>query len=149
MAHTHPRRLPIRAFPTRGAHSVIGGIGTFAPERILTNADLEKIVDTSDQWITERTGMKERRIAPSGTASWELGTQAAERALADAGVRPEDVDLIMVASSAPDAPFPSMACRVQEQLGLSNAWAFDLLAACTGLLYEVQIADAMIASGRA
>ncbi|MGH7918731.1 MAG: beta-ketoacyl-ACP synthase III [Candidatus Dormibacteraceae bacterium] len=116
---------------------------------MLTNADLEKIVDTSDQWITERTGMKERRIAPSGTASWELGTQAAERALADAGVEPGDIDLVMVASSAPDAPFPSMACRVQEQLGLSNAWAFDLLAACTGLLYEVQIADAMIASGRA
>ena len=115
----------------------------------MTNADLEQIVDTSDQWITERTGMKERHVAQPGTASWELGVHAAERALADARVAPEEVDLVMVASSAPDAPFPSMACRIQEQLGLTNAWAFDLLAACTGLLYELQIADAMIAGGRA
>jgi 3-oxoacyl-[acyl-carrier-protein] synthase-3 len=149
VAHTHPSRLPIRAFRTQGMHSTIAGIGTYVPERVLTNADLEKIVDTSDQWITERTGMKERHLAQAGTASWELGVHAGERALADAGVAPEEVDLVMVASSAPDAPFPSMACRVQEQLGLTNAWAFDLLAACTGLLYELQIADAMIASGRA
>lgn len=147
--HTHPSRLPIRAFPTRGTHSVIAGIGTFAPERVLTNQDLERIVDTSDRWIHERTGMRERHVAEAGTASWELGTHAAERALAAADVQPEQIDLIMVASSAPDAPFPSMACRIQEQLGLQNAWAFDLLAACTGLLYEVQIADVMIASGRA
>ncbi|MFZ0217789.1 MAG: beta-ketoacyl-ACP synthase III [Candidatus Dormiibacterota bacterium] len=147
--HTHPSRLPIRAFPTRGTHSVIAGVGTFVPERVLTNGDLEKIVDTSDRWIVERTGMRERHVAETGTASWELGALAAGRALAAAGVAPSQVDLIMVASSAPDAPFPSMACRIQEQLGLDNAWAFDLLAACTGLLYELQIADAMIASGRA
>lgn len=128
---------------------MIAGIGTYTPERVLTNGDLEQIVDTTDQWITERTGMKERHVAQPGTASWELGVHAAERALEDAGVRAEDVDLVMVASSAPDAPFPSMACRIQEQIGLVNAWAFDLLAACTGLLYELQIADSMIASGRA
>jgi 3-oxoacyl-[acyl-carrier-protein] synthase-3 len=124
------------------------GIGVYLPDRILTNAELEQMVETSDAWIVERTGIRERRMAPPGTASWELGVAAGRQALAAAGVGPEEVDLVMVASSSPDAPFPSMACRIQECLGLTNAWAFDLLAACTGLLYEVAVADAMIASGR-
>jgi 3-oxoacyl-(acyl-carrier-protein) synthase III len=147
--HTHPSRLAVRAFPTHGRVSTIAGIGVHVPSRVLTNADLERMMDTSDRWIVERTGIRERHIADPGTASWELGTLAAGRALDSAGVEPGDVDLVMVASSSPDAPFPSMACRVQERLGLENAWSFDPLAACTGLLYEVSIADAMIASGRA
>ena len=147
--HTHPSRLAVRAFPTRGRVSTVAGVGVHVPPRVLTNAELEQMMDTSDRWIVERTGIHERHVAEPGTASWELGALAGRRALDAAGVAPTDVDLVMVASSSPDAPFPSMACRVQERLGLENAWAFDLLAACTGLLYETAIADAMIASGRA
>ncbi|MGH7903994.1 MAG: beta-ketoacyl-ACP synthase III [Candidatus Dormibacteraceae bacterium] len=147
--HTRPGQIPLRARPTLGARSVLAGIGVHLPERVLANADLEKVVDTSDRWIQERTGIRERRLAEPGTATFELAEEAGRRALDAAGLAPEAIDLVMVASSSPDAPFPPMACRVQERLGLVNAWAFDLLAACTGLLYEVAIADSMIASGRA
>jgi len=125
------------------------GLGVELPSRIVTNHDLERMVDTTDAWITKRTGIRQRHLAEPGTATWQLATVAARAALKEAGVRPEEVDLVMVASSSPDAPFPPMACRVQEQLGANNAWAFDMLAACTGLLYELSIADAMIATGRA
>ena len=139
----------MRAFATRGRPSTIAGLGVHLPSRVLANAELERMVDTSDRWIVDRTGIRARHIAEPGTATWELATAAAADALRSAGVAPAAVDLVMVASSSPDAPFPAMACRVQEQLGADGAWAFDLLAACTGLLYEVSIADAMIASGRA
>ncbi|MGH7860946.1 MAG: beta-ketoacyl-ACP synthase III [Candidatus Dormibacteraceae bacterium] len=141
--------LPIRAFANRGRASVIVGLGVELPPRIVTNHDLERMVDTTDAWITKRTGIRQRHLAEPGTATWQLATAAARAALKEAGVRPEEVDLVMVASSSPDGPFPPMACRVQEQLGAHNAWAFDMLAACTGLLYELSIADAMIATGRA
>lgn len=139
----------MRAFATAGRRSAIGGLGVHLPPRVLSNADLERTVNTSDRWIVERTGIRQRRIAEPGTATWELATAAAADALRSAGVAPEAVDLVMVASSSPDAPFPAMACRVQEQIGADRAWAFDLLAACTGLLYELSIADAMVATGRA
>ncbi|HZV49329.1 MAG TPA: beta-ketoacyl-ACP synthase III [Candidatus Dormibacteraeota bacterium] len=139
----------MRAFPTLGRQTAILGLGVHVPERVLGNAELERMVDTSDEWIVERTGIRERHVAEPGTASFELAVKAGREALDAAGVEPEAIDLVMVASSSPDAPFPAMACRVQECLGLVNAWAFDLLAACTGLLYELAIADAMIASGRA
>lgn len=147
--HVHPTALPIRAFPTRGRSSAILGLGVHVPERVVTNVELERQVDTSDEWIVERTGIHERRFAPPGTAAWQLATEAAGDALRSAGVAPDSVDLVMVASSSPDAPFPAMAARVQEHIGAVRAWTFDLLAACTGLLYELAIADSMIASGRA
>lgn len=107
------------------------------------------MVDTSDQWITERTGIKRRHIAEPGTPTFELATEAARRSLAAAAVRPEELDMILVATSSPDRPFPTVACRVQEQLGVPGACAIDLLAACTGFIYALSTADAYIASGRA
>ncbi|MGH7760213.1 MAG: beta-ketoacyl-ACP synthase III [Candidatus Dormibacteraceae bacterium] len=124
------------------------GLGTCVPDRVLTNAHLERTVATSDQWITVRTGIRRRHIAEPGTASFELGTVAAERALAAAGLSSRDIDMVIVASSSPDAPFPPMACRIQERIGAQRAVAFDLLAACTGWLYGVSIVDAQIAAGR-
>lgn len=137
-----------RAYLSSGQPSAIVGLGKCVPERVLTNAELESFLDTSDQWITERTGIKRRHIAPSGTASFELGAVAAERALASAGVAARDIDLVIVASSSPDAPFPPMACRIQELIGADRATGYDLLAACTGWLYGVSIADTQIAGRR-
>ncbi|HKC18179.1 MAG TPA: beta-ketoacyl-ACP synthase III [Candidatus Dormibacteraeota bacterium] len=150
MATARPlvRDAAIRAFATRGRRSAIIGLGACVPDRVLTNADLEQTVDTSDQWITERTGIRRRHIAEPGTASFELGVVAARRSLSAAGLTGADIDLVIVASSSPDAPFPPMACRIQEHIGAERATAFDLLAACTGWLDGVSIADAQIAAGR-
>jgi 3-oxoacyl-[acyl-carrier-protein] synthase-3 len=144
-----PQDIPVRAFSARGQRSAVAGLAAHVPERVMANAELERLIETSDAWIVERTGIRERHVAEPGTATFELGVVAGRAALEAADVSPADVDLVMVASSSPDAPFPSMACRVQERLGTVNAWAFDLLAACTGLLYEAAIADSMIACGRA
>jgi 3-oxoacyl-[acyl-carrier-protein] synthase-3 len=141
--------VPLRAYAARGRPSAIFGLGVHAPDKVLSNADLEKIVETSDQWITERTGIKSRHIAEPGTTTFELATRAAERAIEAAGISAADLDMILVATSSPDGPFPSVACRVQEQLGVPGACAYDLLAACTGFVYGLSTADAYIASGRA
>jgi 3-oxoacyl-[acyl-carrier-protein] synthase-3 len=141
--------LPLRAFRPQGRAAAITGIGAYVPNQVVTNLDLEQMVDTSDQWIRERTGIKRRRIAEPGTPTFELATQAARKALEKARVRPEDIDLILVATSSPDGPFPSIACRVQEQLGVPGAPAFDLLAACTGFVYGLSVAESYIASERA
>lgn len=125
----------------------IVGTGSFLPERILTNQDLEKMVDTSDDWITTRTGIKERRIADKDTATSDLATKAAQNALLKAGMEASEIDLIIVATITPDMNFPSTACIVQSNIKACNAVAFDLGAACTGFIYAVVTANQFISSG--
>ncbi len=125
----------------------IVGTGCYLPERVLTNLDLEKIVDTSDDWIYTRTGMKERRIAAPEESTSDLAANAAKKAIADAGISVESVDLIIVATMTPDMQMPSTACRVQDKIGAKNAYCYDLSAACTGLLYAIQTAKAQIETG--
>lgn len=129
--------------------AVIRGLGAYVPERILTNKDLESIVDTTDEWIQTRTGIRERRIADPSQASSDLAVNAARDALDMAGWTPQDVDVIMVATVTPDYIFPSCACTVQGKLGASQAAAFDLSAACTGFLYGMNLARGLIVSGQA
>jgi 3-oxoacyl-[acyl-carrier-protein] synthase-3 len=123
------------------------GVGKYSPERRLTNHDLEKMVDTSDDWIVTRTGIRERRIAAPHEATSDLAYEAAVRALKAAGVAAEDVDLIIVATITPDMFFPSTACLVQDRLGARNAAAFDVSAACSGFIYALASASGMIATG--
>lgn len=125
----------------------ITGVGKYLPEDVLTNDDLSKIVDTSHEWIVERTGIHERRIAKANIAASDLGTEAARAALKDANVQPEDIDLIIVATTTADHVFPSTACIIQKNLGLSNAAAFDLSAACSGFVYGLATASSFISSG--
>ncbi len=125
----------------------IKGTGSAVPEKILTNFDLEKIVDTTDEWITARTGIKERRISTEGEYTSTFATKAAEQALLMAGITPEELDLIVVATVTPDFPFPATACIVQHNLGAVNAAAFDISAACSGFLYGLSIVDNFIKSG--
>jgi len=125
----------------------IVGTGSFLPERILTNQDLEKMVDTSDDWITTRTGIKERRIADKDTATSDLATKAAQNALLKAGMEASEIDLIIVATITPDMNFPSTACIVQSNIKACNAVAFDLGAACTGFIYAIVTANQFISSG--
>lgn len=123
------------------------GTGYYLPEKILSNKDLEKIVDTSDEWITERTGIKERRIAADDEATSDLAIKAAEMALKDAKVSPEDLDLIIVATLTSDRIIPSTACMIQERLGAKKAAAFDLSAACSGFAYGLTVAAQFIQCG--
>jgi len=125
----------------------ITGVGSYVPERILTNADLEKIVDTTDEWITSRTGIKERRIAAESEHTSTMAVHASHRALEQAKLDPADLDLIIVATITPDMPFPATACIVQQQLGATKAAAFDLEAACSGFIYALEIGHSFIASG--
>lgn len=126
----------------------IVGTGSYLPEKVLDNHDLEKLVDTSDEWIMTRTGISERRVADDGVRTSDLGAQAALRALGKAGLRPEDLDLIVVATITPDMLFPSTACFVQHKIKATNAFAFDVSAACTGFIYGLTAANDMIAAGR-
>ena len=123
------------------------GTGSYVPEKVLTNHDLEKIVDTTDEWIHSRTGMRERHIAADSQATSDLATEAAKAALADAGISAEEVDLLVVATLSPDMFFPSTACFVQEKIGAKNAFCYDLGAACSGFLYALDNAKNQIASG--
>ena len=125
----------------------IAGTGSYVPERVLTNADLERMVETSDSWIVERTGIRERRIAATGEACSDLGTRAAESALKAADVSPSDLDLILVATCTGDAPLPSTACLIQHRLGAVRAAACDISAACCGFVYALSVADAYIKTG--
>jgi 3-oxoacyl-[acyl-carrier-protein] synthase III len=126
----------------------IAGTGRYLPDNIVTNADLMKIVETSDEWIQQRTGIRERRIAPDGMGAAFMGTEAAKRAMEDAGVQPGEVDLLVLATATPDRLLPSTACDVQAMLGTKNAAAFDLSAACTGFVYALSVAEGHIAAGR-
>ncbi|NVN99183.1 MAG: ketoacyl-ACP synthase III [Geobacteraceae bacterium] len=127
--------------------SRIVGTGSAVPDRILTNHDLEKMVDTSDEWITTRTGIKERRIASADEFTSTLATRAAKNALQMAGVSPADLDMIIVATVTPDYPFPSTATLLQNNLGATNASAFDVSAACSGFIYALSIVDKFIRTG--
>lgn len=126
--------------------SVIRGLGYYVPEKILTNFDLEKMVETNDEWIRTRTGISERRIAAKGQAASDLGVEAAKKALENAGLSPSDIDLIIVGTTTPDMFFPSTGCNIQHKLG-ANCGAFDLAAACSGFTYALSTADAFIRSG--
>ncbi len=125
----------------------IVGTGVYLPERVVTNDDLAKIVDTNDEWIYSRTGMRERRIARDDQATSDLAAEAAKAALADAGVTAEEVDLLIVATLSPDMFFPSTACFVQDKIGAKNAYCYDLGAACSGSLYAMETAKNQIACG--
>jgi len=122
----------------------VAGVGSYVPAKILTNADLERMVSTSDEWITTRTGIKERHIAAKDEFTSDLGAAAARRAMQRARVTPEQIDLIIVATITPDMPFPSTACLIQQKLGAHRAAAFDLEAACSGFIYALEIAQQFI-----
>jgi 3-oxoacyl-[acyl-carrier-protein] synthase III len=137
---------PRAKYNFQGRTCSIAGVGSYVPSRVLTNADLEKMVSTTDEWITSRTGIKERRLAAKDEVTSDLAAKAAERALANAGVKPEQIDLIIVATITPDMPFPSTACLVQRRIGAYRAAAFDLEAACSGFIYALEIAQQFIMS---
>jgi len=124
--------------------SRITGTGSYLPKKVLNNSDLEKMVDTSDEWITTRTGIKERRIVKATEATSDLGLEASKRALQEAGVKPREIDMIIVATMSGDMPMPSTASLIQKKLGAKNAAAFDLNAACSGFLYGLSVADNFI-----
>lgn len=126
---------------------IIKGIGAHAPDNVVTNDDLALKIDTSDEWIRTRTGIRERRIAPEGVNTSDLAVEAAKKAIAHAGISKEDVDLLIVGTLSPDQPFPSTACLVQTKLGLRPIPSFDISAACSGFPYLLQIAKQMVASG--
>lgn len=137
--------MPARTLHTAG----ITGVGMDFPERRLTNAELETMVDTTAEWIVERTGIKERRIVAPGTPASHHGEQAARQALAHAGLTPDDIDLIVVPTVSPDMIYPATACLLQERLGATHAWGFDLSAACCGFVFALQAARAQIEAGSA
>jgi 3-oxoacyl-[acyl-carrier-protein] synthase-3 len=128
--------------------AVIAGSGSFAPDKVLTNEDFTKMVDTSDEWITTRTGIKRRHIAADNETTSYLATEASKRALADAKLEPKDLDVIMVATITPEMVFPSTACFVQLNLKAVNAFAFDIAAACSGFIYCIAISQEFIEKGR-
>jgi 3-oxoacyl-[acyl-carrier-protein] synthase-3 len=130
-------------------YSRIIGSGSYLPERVVTNADLERMVETSDEWIRERTGIRERRIAAPGETTCDLAEHAARRALDAAGLGPSDLDLIVVATTTPDKVFPSTACLLQARLGVSGCPAFDIQAVCTGFIYGLSVVDKFIRLGAA
>lgn len=128
--------------------AVIAGTGSCVPDKILTNEDFTKIVETSDEWITTRTGIKTRHIAQEGETTATLAAEASRRALSEAGIAPDEVELIIVATVTPEMVFPSTACFVQDMIGARNAWAFDLCAACSGFVYGLSIAQQFVSCGR-
>jgi 3-oxoacyl-[acyl-carrier-protein] synthase III len=132
-------RVPVRA--------KISALGTWTPPRLLTNADLEKMVETSDEWITTRVGIKERHIVEPGMATSHMAVEAAKRALAERGVDPAEVEVIIVGTVTPDMLFPATACLVQDKLGAKGAWGFDLSAACSGFVYSLQLGCKLVESG--
>lgn len=125
----------------------IAGIGAYAPEKVLSNFDLEKMVETSDEWITTRTGIKERRMAKESEATSDIALKAVALALSDADVKPEELDLIINASAIPDMVFPATACIIQSKVGAVNAAAFDLQAGCSGFIYALSVGYNFVASG--
>ena len=128
--------------------SVIRGVGAYLPERIMTNADMSRIVDTTDEWITERTGIKQRHIAADGELTSDLGIAAAKQALVRAGIDPVDIDLVICATATPDRTFPATAVRIQAGLGITKGAAFDVQAVCSGFVYGLTTADALLKTGQ-
>jgi 3-oxoacyl-[acyl-carrier-protein] synthase III len=125
----------------------ITAVAGYVPPRVVTNADLEKIVDTNDDWIRSRTGIRERRYADPGVATSHLGTEAAKKLIAAKGIRPDEIDMIVVATVTPDMMFPATACLIQDRLGASKAWGFDLSAACAGFVYALTTGAQFVGAG--
>jgi 3-oxoacyl-[acyl-carrier-protein] synthase III len=125
----------------------ITAVGTAVPPRLLTNKDLEKLVETTDEWIVERTGIRQRHIVDEGVATSDLAAEAAKKIIAQTGIKPSDIDLIIVATITPDMQLPATACLVQHKIGAVGAWGFDLSVACSGFLYALQVAVQFIATG--
>jgi 3-oxoacyl-[acyl-carrier-protein] synthase-3 len=125
----------------------ISGVAGYVPPRVVTNSDLERLVDTSDEWIRTRTGIRERHYADKGVASSHLGTEAAKKLLAAKGVNAEEIELIVVATVTPDMFFPATACLIQDRLGAKNAWGFDLSAACSGFAYALTVGAQFVGAG--
>jgi 3-oxoacyl-[acyl-carrier-protein] synthase III len=132
-------RVPVRA--------KISALGTWTPPRLLTNADLEKMVETSDEWITSRVGIKQRHIVDPGMATSHMAVEAAKLCLAERGIDPSEVEVIIVGTVTPDMLFPATACLVQDRLGAKGAWGFDLSAACSGFVYSLQMGAKLVESG--
>ncbi|WP_374310142.1 beta-ketoacyl-ACP synthase III [Methylocella sp.] len=130
-----------------GLRSVVAGLGSRLPRRVVSNADLAKVLDTSDEWIVQRTGIRQRHVAGEGETTSTLGLGAAQAALADAGLGPADIDLVVVATSSPDYTFPSVATQIQAALGMTHGAAFDLQAVCSGFVFAVATADKFLRSG--
>ena len=130
-----------------GRPTTIVSLATYVPPRVLTNADLEKMVETTDEWILQRTGIRERHIVDPGVATSDLGTKAALKAIERAGLTPNDIGLIVVGTVTPDMMFPSTACIIQQKIGAQHAWGFDLSAACSAFTYSLTTASQMVASG--
>ncbi|HXS11764.1 MAG TPA: beta-ketoacyl-ACP synthase III [Acidobacteriaceae bacterium] len=133
--------------PRSAVRAKISALGTYVPPRVLTNTDLEKMVETNDEWIVERTGIRERHLVDKGVATSDLAVEAARRCLASRGIQPSEVEVIIVATVTPDMIFPSAACIVQNKLGATGAWGFDLSAACSGFPYALQVGAKLVESG--
>src|SRR5580704_12584379 len=125
----------------------ITGVAGYVPPRVVTNSDLEKIVDTTDEWIRGRTGIRERHYVEPGVASSHLGTEAAKKLLAEKGVRPEEIEMVIVATVTPDMLFPATACLIQNGIGASRAWGFDLSGACSGFIYALTTGAQFVSAG--
>src|SRR5438046_6936002 len=125
----------------------ITSLGRYVPERVLTNADLEKLVETSDEWIRTRTGIRQRHVAEPGTPTSELAAQAARMALEKRGIGADELDLIIVGTVTPDTIFPATACVVQDKIGAKKAWAFDISAACSGFVYALAMGSQFVQTG--
>ncbi len=146
MSTTQLFKNPRAAHGFKGRTCSIAAVGSYVPERILTNAELEKMVDTTDEWITSRTGIKQRRIAAENEFTSDMAAKAARRAMEKGGITPDQIDLIIVATITPDMLFPATACLVQHKLGASRAAAFDIEAACSGFIYALEIGQQFIMS---
>ncbi|HEY1808193.1 MAG TPA: beta-ketoacyl-ACP synthase III [Acidobacteriaceae bacterium] len=139
--------MTVSVRPRVPARAKISALGTWAPPRLLTNADLEKMVETTDEWITSRVGIRERHIVEPGMATSHMAVEAAKRCLAARGLDPSEVEVIIVGTVTPDMLFPSTACLVQDKLGAKGAWGFDLSAACSGFVYSLQVGCKLVESG--
>ena len=133
--------------PARPARARISSIAGYVPPRVLTNADLEKLVDTSDDWIMQRVGIRERHVVDPGVATSDLAKEASLSAIQKAGLTPEDIDFMIVATTTPDTMFPNTACVLQEKIGASHAWGYDLVAACSGFTYALTTVSQIVAAG--
>jgi 3-oxoacyl-[acyl-carrier-protein] synthase-3 len=139
--------LSLQVHPHAFRRAKISALGTYVPPRVLTNADLEKMVETSDEWITSRVGIRERHILEKGKATSDMAVEAARRCLAQRGIGPTEIEAIIVATVTPDMLFPATACLVQDKLGAIGAWGFDLSAACSGFVYALQVGCKLVESG--
>jgi 3-oxoacyl-[acyl-carrier-protein] synthase III len=139
--------LTLAVRPPASRRAKISALGTYVPPRLLTNQDLEKMVDTSDEWIYTRVGIRERHIVDKGVATSDMAVEAAKRCLAGRGIPATDVEVVIVATVTPDMLFPATACLVQDKLGAKGAWGFDLSAACSGFVYALQVGAKLVESG--